>query len=141
MVALVTAVGLTALLVAPAPVSASAVAYNKRSQYLVASPNEGNRSCVSRRILLDEGTYLRDLALVEDPGGSGYEDVIHGTIGLGAGWYFWEDCLQGTFYGTYVHTQKLDPDNPNWSTSTWTFEHAFLNANGDFGWGGALELL
>jgi hypothetical protein len=133
----------TLIAVSASPTAASAAgatAYNQRNQYLTAVPNTTNRSCVSRRILLAADTYVRTLYLYDEE--SSYGDSIQGAMTLGAGWYLWEDCLQGTNHYSYTHTDTLNPDNPNWATSTWTFEYRVYQAgpvDGIFAsWGGSL---
>jgi hypothetical protein len=126
-------------LAAPAAAAPGDPAYNVKTMLLTSWPNEGNRSCVSRRIYLSAHNYARHLQLDKFDGS--VHERYSGSIYLGAGNYTWTDCLQGTVLQKYVHSQSLDPDNPAWNTSTWSYE-IDIRSDGcyscQFTWGGKL---
>lgn len=130
------AVALAALLATPAAAAGYPIAYNAKTQYLTASPNDSMPlSCVERRIYLAEGRYDW-IEFVELYGRS--EQAIRYNLYLGAGWYTWKDCLDPAT-GNYYQTNYLDPDNPNWVTvygsQTW------WSGTGDVTWGSYLRPL
>ncbi|MBU2669316.1 hypothetical protein KOI35_37975 [Actinoplanes bogorensis] len=126
-------------LAAPASAAPGDPAYNLRTYRLSDTPNEGNRSCFSSRIYLAAHNYARHLQI--DGVSVDYHSRYSGSLFLGAGNYTWTECLQGTRYRTYIHSQSLDPDNPAWNTSTWSYEFDVQETsciNCQYSWGGKL---
>jgi hypothetical protein len=130
----------------PATASAGVPAYNQNVQTLTVFPNPGNSTCIQRRIYLAAGNYYRELSMLRTSDGSG--QAINGNMYLGTGWYTWRNCIQGNpdWSFSYLMSDILDPDNPNWGTSTWSNIFDLTSTSTclfvcDFSWGARLQPL
>jgi hypothetical protein len=127
LVCLAASVGLS-VLAAAGPAAAADTAYNTRTQYLVAHPDEGlPEACFERRIQLATGDYHWYQVL-----GSAYREDFR----IGAGWYTWRDCLEPRD-DEYYHETTLDPDNPDWVTVRLSSEPR-VGSSGEVLWGSKL---
>lgn len=105
------------------PEIAATPAYLTKVQYLTKYVDPGMYAQIERRIWISAGNYERVL-LIDDDLDAPFKDRIYGKMYLGTGWYTWRQSIRGTnTWAVYLGTSVLDPDNPDWTTSTWQFNH------------------